>query len=354
VHGTRVTLQVRRPAPGARRIRVPSLYGLDPGEAAAVLGELGLGARTQRLPSRFEQDTVIRQLPGAGTETIVGGVIQLVVAYPASPRLVPPRVAVPDLRSTDLAGAFALAREAGLRLDLRYGVAGGDPGHVLSQRPTAGVAVPLGTLIRVYVPSATQVPDLIGLDAATAAQRVRDAGLRIAFDGVRLPGRPGVVVSQTPLAGALVAQDTEVRAVLQSDPGFFRALVPVLVGLDVDAARNRLLEAGLQGRFEGPTLVGGRATVVVSQDPEAGTRVPRGATVRVVYRIAVEPLPDLVTVPDLRGQTLRAAQRLLLARGLIGAVSIVRGPGPKVVTGQSPEPGTRVRRGTQVGFTIRQ
>ena len=95
------------------------------------------------------------------------------------------------------------------------------------------------------------------------------------------------------------------------------------------------------------------SATVVGQNPPSGTRVPRGSTVQVLYEL-VAPAVSQVAVPDLRGQTLAAAQRLLLASGLSGTVSVVRGTGPSVVTGQSPAPGTLVPRGSTVRFTVRR
>ena len=61
--------------------------------------------------------------------------------------------------------------------------------------------------------------------------------------------------------------------------------------------------------------------------------------------------PDLVTVPDVRGNTLGTAIDLLQAAGLSGEVDGPIRPGQPVAT-QSPEPNTQLKRGSTVTLTL--
>lgn len=361
-YGARVELEVRISRGAARRVRVPSLYGLDPTEAAHALEALGLVARAERLPSRFDQDTVLRQKPEAGTRATAGSAVRLVVAFPAARTHAPARVEVPRLEGLALAAAFARARRSGIQLEVRRrpGAAGQGAGIVLAQRPTAGAAVPLGTRVRVEVPRGVPhgvpVPDLVGLAPDAAAQSVWEAGLRLAFEGGMHVPRGALVVAQTPQAGTVVTPDSVVRVVLAMDAGIGRVLVPDVRGATTTQAEERLRAAGLRTQLSGPPIPAGASTRVTLQAPLPGARLPRGATVQVAYRLTAggESPFGFVRVPDLTGRSLVDAQRLLLERGLVGVASAVRGPGRKGVTGQLPAPGTRVRRGVKVRFTVRR
>jgi serine/threonine-protein kinase len=362
-YGTRVALEVGLTRGPAQRARVPSLVGLDPTEAGTALAALGLQARVERLPSRFATDTVIRQLPQAGALATVGGAVRLIVAFPAGRTHVPTRVLVPELEGATLAEAFARARRAGVQLDVIQGIGAGRgaPDVVLQQRPTAHVAVPLGTRVRVEVPFGTAVPDLVGQAPEAAALRVWEAGLRLELEGGLPLRRPGlVIVAQTPAAGTVVPADTVVRAVLgrgvDPGPGFALVLVPELAGATIAHAQARLGAVGLRAQLTGPPVLAGASTQVIAQSPAGGTRVTRGTTVQVAYRLAAQgpAVLGIVLVPDLRGRSLMDAHRLLAERGLTGLATTVRGPGPKGVTGQDPAPGTRVRRDVKVRFTVRR
>lgn len=87
----------------------------------------------------------------------------------------------------------------------------GTPGTVMYQDPLPGKQVPAGTELSIYVaPELVEVPKLLGLSAADAAQRIRQGKLSVR--NVPQPGKgtPGTVLYQDPLAGKQVAAGTEV------------------------------------------------------------------------------------------------------------------------------------------------
>lgn len=118
-------------------------------------------------------------------------------------------------------------------------------------------------------------------------------------------------------------------------PGKGEVEVPDLLNLAVSEARARTLEAGL-------TLsVVGADQVVWRQVPAAGAVVKRGARV-VVYTGGAgaaggQTAEGLVTVPDLRGRTMREVAQLL------GAINLrLDAQGSGVAVGQDPPAGTRL------------
>ena len=89
------------------------------------------------------------------------------------------------------------------------------------------------------------------------------------------------------------------------------------------------------------------AGAVIETNPPVGNEAPYGSAVAVV----VSKGPDLVTVPDVRGNTLGTAIDLLEAAGLSGEVDGPIRPGQPVAT-QVPEPNTQLNRGSTVTLTL--
>lgn len=126
--------------------------------------------------------------------------------------------------------------------------------------------------------------------------------------------------------------------------------VPEIVGAERQEASARLADQGLELQVR----VGGArydeevpANAVLQQDPPAGSLVKRGSRVEAVLSLG----PELVTVPDLRGQALRAAQVTMVATGLVvgSTASIYSNAGvPGTVVEQDPPPGSRVGRSTPI------
>ena len=355
--GAHVHLEVALPLAFPRKVRMPSLLGANEAEALGALRALGFAPRVQRAPSVFEEDTVVRQIPAAGDATFVGSDVQLIVAFPARRTHVPAQVLVPEMRGASLAEAWLRVRAAGLRLDIRRRLAPEQaPDGIVLQRPTAGVRVPLGAVIRVDLPAVAETPSLLGLPPEAALRRAEAAGLGVVFEGDprNVPGAR--VVDQSPRPGTLVAAGSALRVVLRgrSLPVHDAVLMPDARGRTVPDARALLGGAGLEATITGPPFVDPAATEIVSQVPAPGTPLRPGERVRLVYRLRTAGPVGAVRVPDLVGLSAIGAQRALLDLGLIGQVSIVRGGGPPGVTGQSPAPGVLVPRGTEVRFTVRR
>lgn len=125
--------------------------------------------------------------------------------------------------------------------------------------------------------------------------------------------------------------------------------VPDLSGLEQAAASARLADAGLElrpaeGAHYDDRVPAGRT---LEQKPKAGSLVKRGSAVEVTVSLG----PQLVVVPDLAGQALSAAQVTLQASGLgLGRVANIHADrgAPGTVVDQSPPPGERVGRATEV------
>jgi eukaryotic-like serine/threonine-protein kinase len=112
--------------------------------------------------------------------------------------------------------------------------------------------------------------------------------------------------------------------------------VPKLVGLTPPEAERAALAAGLQlvmeRQYYSAQVPEGK---IMSQLPEAGTHVRRGWEVRVAESLG----PQRVVIPDVVGDSQRAAELNIRRRGLdVGAVAQIALPGapPNQVISQSP------------------
>lgn len=129
---------------------------------------------------------------------------------------------------------------------------------------------------------------------------------------------------------------------------FFPVKVPVIVGLDVAAARQRLAAAGLDSEVR-RAFSDERPGTVISTEPGEGRRVIPGRTVV----LTVSRGPAIAELIDLSGKTLDDAQKILGDAGFVlGEVTdkfdrTVKG----TVIGQDPKPG-KVRKGTPVNLIV--
>ncbi len=121
------------------------------------------------------------------------------------------------------------------------------------------------------------VPNLVGKDVTAAQAGLRERGLLSSKEG---PGSR--VERQFPVAGARVPPGTSVILYTEGEdsPPQGKVRVPSLIGLGLTQARLRLSEVGLSMTATGSGFC-------VSQDPEGGTMVDPGSTVKVTFRMDV-------------------------------------------------------------------
>jgi membrane peptidoglycan carboxypeptidase len=130
-------------------------------------------------------------------------------------------------------------------------------------------------------PPQGNVPNVVGMDQATATQTLQSAGLVAAVQQIPSSQPVGTVVSQSPAAGSSVATGSTVT--LQVSNGQAPASgVPNVVGMSQAAAGSSLSAAGfnaavVQRVVTNPSQYG----VVVSQSPAAGTQATQGSTVTI-------------------------------------------------------------------------
>ena len=198
-----------------------------------------------------------------------------------------------------------------------------------------------------------EVPKLVGLPLAEAQGAAQRAGIDVAVETRAYSDAVPVdaIASQDQPPGKRVKAGRVINVVVSL--GREMIAVPDLVGQPLLQSRLVVEGARLQigqvnERFDDTVKPG----LIISQDPPAGTRIPRGSALTLL----VSRGPELVEMPVLVGRPLEEARRRLEELGLIvrqvrSAVSPDLEPG--TVVDQSPDPGRRVRPSeTEVVLTV--
>ncbi len=187
------------------------------------------------------------------------------------------------------------------------------------------------------VPSnARIVPDVSGMTYDRANQELLEADLRsIRVDEENADVAEGIVIRTDPASGASVNPDQEIQVYVSL--GQEMATVPPLEGLGQDAAAAALESAGLAlGTVIQRNDAELAAATVISADQTEGESVPAGTVVNLVVA------SGKITINDVRGYTVEAAQRELEELGLVVSTqedTSCAGTSPPTVASQSLAPG---------------
>ena len=237
------------------------------------------------------------------------------------------------------------------------------PGIVFGQTPAEGSKVARRSAVTLLVSSGrpnVAVPNVTGLRTAAALVRLKAAGLKSTIVKTPSTQPPGTVLKQQPSAGARVSKGQTVTLTVSS--GKTKVAVPDVVGQPQPNAEGAVRGAGLL-----PTTAQVDSTqpagIVVTQSPPAGTKVAKGAKVRL--NISRGPPPTSppfptnpppgkrVKVPNVVGEDQTTAQKRLQRNGLKSSVSYVASSKPAgTVVSEQPRAGTTVKRGSRVALKI--
>lgn len=146
-----------------------------------------------------------------------------------------------------------------------------DSGDVIAHNEPISLVVSSG-------PAPVTFPDLVGKSREEAEKAAGDAGLKVSVEEQFSDDVPaGHVISMNPPAGTEGHRLDALALVVSKGPELFD--VPDVFGKQAPEARRILEEAGFQVRVE--EILGGIFGTVRSQDPGAGNKLPRGATVTI-------------------------------------------------------------------------
>jgi beta-lactam-binding protein with PASTA domain/predicted Ser/Thr protein kinase len=196
------------------------------------------------------------------------------------------------------------------------------------------------------------VPDVTGQTEQAAVARLRRAGLTPALSlAANAKVASGLVLSEAPPHGSVVARGARVSLVVSSGPGI--AALPNVKGMTSARAVQRLTQAGFKPSVQSQSSATVGQGVVISTEPSAGAEAQAGSPVTVL----VSSGPAQVHVPDVTGQSLPAAEAALTTAGLsAGTVTkqAAAEQSPGTVLTQSPSAGSSLPAGGKVNLTVAQ
>ena len=271
-------------------------------------------------------------------------------------------VQVPDVTGQPTGRATDRLEQAGFEVDQVTRVASPrSPGTVVRQEPEGSADRDCAFLgyfcsnpaVELFVsggPSAVEIPDVAGLSRDDAELELEQAGFEVSIErrpSDRYPG--GRAVGTEPPAGEEAPAGSTVTLLISSGPASLQ--VPALVGLTLEAARQRLSAKGLElsSTEEESDRPAGE---VIGQSPDAGTTVEPGSTVELTVSSGG---PETVSMPNLVGQLRRDAVQAVRDLGLTPVVveqETTIEPQDGRVIAQDPAGGESVASGSRVTLTI--
>jgi eukaryotic-like serine/threonine-protein kinase len=174
-------------------------------------------------------------------------------------------------------------------------------GQVTQQDPIAETQVQVNSAVTITVnrgPETGTIPDgLVGKDRKSAESSLNDAGFD-SVDAKAASSEPndaeaGQVLSVSPKEGSTVALSSKVTLTYATG----ESTVPNLVGVTRDRAEADAKSAGFKVRFTEDETDKQPPGLVMSQDPNAGSKLARGETISVVVAVAPKPTPTPKPTP---------------------------------------------------------
>jgi serine/threonine-protein kinase len=256
---------------------VPQVIGQTLDSARVEIGAKNLGVDVKRRADPAPADTVIDQVPGAGTKVDRDSTVTLIVSNG------PTTVKMPDVVGLPLHDARARLKRAGLRVDVTREPSGSvNKGIVIRSDPGPDRLTERGSSVTVFVstgPQQVTVPDLLGRDEQDAVAQLRDLHLSPEIREKSSDKPQGTVVDQTPTAGIAVAEGTTVT-IFVSNANV--AEVPDVTGLRQSTAEGRLGREGFDVSVRmTPTTDPAQDGLVISQSPAGGAKRSKGAVITI-------------------------------------------------------------------------
>jgi eukaryotic-like serine/threonine-protein kinase len=184
---------------GAPQAAVPDVRDKNLTDAIQILADRGLKANPVEVPSSKPQGTVVAQDPAPGKKVPARSSVRINISKGA------PQVAVPTVVGQRYDEAQAQLTDAGFAVARRDVDSNEQKGVVISQNPPANSIATKGASVTLYVskgPTAVEVPDVTGLDEATAQTQLEDKGfvVNVRDRPTQDEAEDGNVVEQRPAA----------------------------------------------------------------------------------------------------------------------------------------------------------
>jgi beta-lactam-binding protein with PASTA domain len=243
--GSEVQVNVSK---GAKNVEVPNVVGLPAAQAAGQLEAASLAANTVEVPSAEAKGNVVAQNPAAGGQAAAGSRVRLNVSSGERPA---PTATAP---ATTTPAATTTGKST------------------TTPKPAAQPSGPV------------TVPDLVGENRKTAAEKIRALKLRVTIRYVPAEDAVGTVVSQSPAAGTTRKAGEGVLINLSFGPGGqdTAKAVPSVMGKDEQTATSILQGAGFVVEVWRQTVSrSSQNGLVIDEQPGAGQQAPEGSTITI-------------------------------------------------------------------------
>jgi beta-lactam-binding protein with PASTA domain len=246
-------------------------------------------------------------------------------------------------------------------------------GIVFEQKPGAGTQLEEGQTVTITIssgPARSAVSEVVGLREQEAVNRLQDAGFKPKVNRVASTKPKGVVVDQAPLPGVTALKGSVVTISVSS--GQKPVAVPSVVGLEQNAAAQKLTAAGLVPQIQNASSTrpqgtvfaqkppagkevdkGSKVTINVSNGPGAGTTTTTTATTTTAPAPTTTAPAARVRAPNVRGLAVVAGVRRLNTAGLrptVRYVSSTQRAG--IIVAQSPAGATSLARASRVRIDV--
>ena len=195
------------------------------------------------------------------------------------------------------------------------------------------------------------LPNLVGLKLETAEQQYYDFfNIVVAEEVFSTEYGPGVIFEQSPRAAQPIRYGGTVR--VKVSKGEEIVTLPNFEGKSASQTISKIVDLGLQvneQRIYSDTVNPGR---VIYTDPSKDSSIASGESVTVY--VSRGPEAVLASVPNLVGQTLESAERILELRNLVlGNVTEVASDWPAgTIVSQDPVEGDTQLEGTEINVEI--
>ncbi len=260
---------------------IPNLVGMDLAKAQSTAEKAGFGVEvtSEEFSETAPKDTIVSSDPEPGGKLREGSAIGVSMSKG------PERYAVPDVVGQSVTEATAAIEAAKLVVGSATTEKYDDSvpvGMVASTDPEIGTQVKPGTAITVYLskgPKPVPIPDVAGKPVKQVTKQLEAAGLKveIASQEHSMKIAKGDVISSNPKPGEVVPSGSTVQLIVSQGPPLVE--VPNLVDMSKESAIATLDKLGFKVDVnEGAFTPLNR---VLSQNPVAGTKAPKGSVVTI-------------------------------------------------------------------------
>ncbi len=261
-------------------VPVPGVVDTDVFAAAGILKDAGFEVESKEATSERPGGTILAQRPANGEKLEQGSTVTLTVSSTSA--------FVPYVANMTLVEAKATLVRRGLlnvkvTPDYRDDV---DPGTVMSSNPGVSLKMRKSEPVELVVAfdPHVDVPNLVGLDQATATAQLQERGLEVAVQNASSRSQaPGQVLKSSPAAGETLTRGDTVTLTVSTGPKQIN--VPPIVTWDRNDAISELEDRGFAVVVTTATVTSSdQVDTVLAQNP-AGGQASEGSTVTITVGV---------------------------------------------------------------------